>query len=69
MFFLSTVCISKSILYFCPWRTCILLLLIVCIKSSVKINRGNNIIDDNSNEKGNSSSDGLDIEPKNSVVK
>ena len=42
---------------------------IVCIKSSVKINRENNIIDDNSNEKGYSSSDGLDIEPKNSVAK
>ena len=42
---------------------------IVCIKSSVKNNRENNIIDDNSNEKGYSSSEGLDIEPKNSVAK
>ena len=41
---------------------------IVCIKSSVKANK-DDIIDDNSPEKGNSSSDGLDIEPKNSVVK
>ena len=42
---------------------------IVFIKSSVKINRENNIIDDNSKENGYSSSEGLDIEPKNTVVK
>ena len=44
--------------------------IIVYIKSSVKTNKENNvIIDDNSNERGYSSSDGLDAEPKNSVVK
>ena len=44
--------------------------IIVYIKSSVKTNKENNvIIDDNSNERGYSSSDGLDTEPKNSVVK
>ena len=44
--------------------------IIVYIKSSVKTNKDNNvIIDDNSNERGYSSSDGLDAEPKNSVVK
>lgn len=44
--------------------------IVVYIKSSVKTNKENNvIIDDNSNERGYSSSDGLDAEPKNSVVK
>ena len=44
--------------------------IIVYIKSSVKTNKENNvIIDDNSNERGYSSSDGLDAEPKNSVAK
>ena len=44
--------------------------IIVYIKSSVKTNKENNvIIDDNSNERGYSSSDGLDAEPNNSVVK
>ena len=44
--------------------------IVVYIKSSVKTNKENNvIIDDNSNERGYSSSDGLDAEPKNSVAK
>ena len=43
--------------------------LIVCIKSSVKVNKKNKNIEENSPERGYSSSEGLDIEPKNSVVK
>ena len=42
--------------------------IIVCIKSSVKKHKKNKIVE-NSPDVGNSSSDGLDIEPKNSVVK
>ena len=42
--------------------------IIVYIKSSVKKHKKNKIVE-NSPDVGNSSSDGLDIEPKNSVVK